>query len=164
MYGFDADRDRVEIALAREAVAVGKPLLAICRGHQLLNVALGGTLWEDIETRMPGARRHNYYLSHPRDLLAHDVTIAPGSLLGRQLGCETIGVNSLHHQGVRSLAPGMEAVALAEDGLVEAAEVRGHPFALSVQWHPESLLVVEPRMRRLFEGLVEAALAQNVPV
>jgi putative glutamine amidotransferase len=154
----------VEMALAREAVTGGKPLLAICRGHQLLNVALGGTLWEDIETRMPGARRHNYYQSHPRDMLAHNVTVAPGSLLSRQLGCDSIAVNSLHHQGVRKLAPGLRAVARAEDGLVEASEVIDHPFALSVQWHPENLLTVEPRMRRLFEGLVEAALVQNLLV
>lgn len=160
MYGFDADRDRVEMAVARQAVATGKPLLAICRGHQVLNVALGGTLWEDVGMRMPGAMRHDYYLSHERNYLAHEVDVEPGSLLHQLLGRTRTPVNSLHHQGVRHLAPPLRALATAPDGLIEAAEVRGHPFALSVQWHPENLVQDDPGMRGLFAGLVEASAAR----
>ncbi len=157
MYGFDPDRDRVEMAVARQAVATGRPLLAICRGHQVLNVALGGTLWEDVAQFMPGAIRHDYYITHPRDFLSHEVAIEPDTTLHRLLGRTETMVNSLHHQGVRRLASPLRAVATSRDGLVEGAEVVGHPFAVSVQWHPENLVASEPVMRGLFAGLVEAA-------
>jgi putative glutamine amidotransferase len=153
----DRDRDRVEVFLAREAVARGVPLLAICRGHQVLNVALGGTLYEDVRQLMPGALKHDYWGDYPRNRLSHGVTVREDSRLGAILGKTTALVNSLHHQGVRDLAPGLEAVAHAPDGLVEGVEVPDHPFAIGVQWHPENLVHDDPDMLSLFRALVEAA-------
>lgn len=160
--GIDADRDRVEITVARTAVHQQKPLLAICRGLQVLNVALGGSLWEDVELLMPQAMHHEHVHSHPRNYLAHNVTIEPDSLLAKQLGMTETAVNSLHHQGIRRLANDLRATAVAPDDLIEAVEVINHPFALGVQWHPENLIHSAPHMLGLFRGLVEAAAAQPV--
>jgi putative glutamine amidotransferase len=159
IFDVDADRDRVESFLAREAVARRLPLLAICRGHQMLNVALGGTLHEDVLTLLPGAIKHDFFTLFPRNHLSHEVTIEPGSRLATALGQEMVSVNSLHHQGIRDLAPGLSVVAHAPDGLIEAVEVDDHPFGLGVQWHPENLYVDNPDMLALFLGLVEAARA-----
>ncbi len=157
IFDVDEDRDRVELTLAREAVERDKPLLAICRGHQILNVALGGTLYEDVFKRMPGAMKHDYFGDFPRSHLAHAVTIEPGSKLAMALGQGEAKVNSLHHQGIRDLAPGLKAAAYAPDGLIESVEADGHPFAVGVQWHPENLIADEPEMLALFRGLVDAA-------
>jgi putative glutamine amidotransferase len=154
----DDDRDRVEIFLARLAVAQQKPLLAICRGHQLLNVALGGTLYEDITLQLPAALRHDNFNLFPRNHLAHSVAIVPGSRLAARFnGMPEVRVNSLHHQGVRDLAPKLTTAAFAPDGLIEAVELPGHPFAIGVQWHPENLVDDEPLMLELFKGLTAAA-------
>lgn len=155
--GIDEDRDRVEFVVARTAVAQQKPLLAICRGLQVLNVALGGSLWEDVEQLMPQAMHHEFVNTHPRNYLAHDVTIEPDSLLARQLDRTETAVNSLHHQGIRQLADALRPTAVAPDGLIEGAEVIGHPYAVGVQWHPENLVHNAPHMLGLFRGLVEAA-------
>lgn len=160
--GVDEDRDRVEITVARTAVAQQKPLLAICRGLQVLNVSLGGSLWEDVELLMPQAMHHEYVHSHPRNHLAHTVTIEPDSLLAKQLGKTETAVNSLHHQGIRQLATDLRATAVAPDGLIEGVEVLHHPYAVGVQWHPENLIHNVPHMLGLFRGLVEAAAAQPV--
>lgn len=151
----DDDRDRVEIGLARLAVREQKPVLAICRGHQVLNVALGGTMYEDLASQMPGAIRHSYY--EARTDLPHTVRVLPGTQLAAILQEEETGVNSIHHQGLRDLAPELVVSALAPDGLVEGVEVPGHPFAVGVQWHPENLLQVAPVMQNLFTALVAAA-------
>ena len=95
----------------------------------------------------------------PRNHLAQKVTIEPGSRLATALGREVVRVNSLHHQGIRDLAPGLSVVGHAPDGLIEAVEVDDHPFGLGVQWHPENLYVDNPDMLALFLGLVEAARA-----
>ena len=159
IFDVDPDRDRVELFLAREAVARNVPLLAICRGHQILNVALGGTLYEDVMEWMPGAIKHDFFNTFPRNHQAHVVTIEPGSKLAETLGRDEACVNSLHHQGVHDLAPGLTAVAHAPDGLIEAVEAADHPYAIGVQWHPENLIDDEPVMLSLFRGLVEAASA-----
>lgn len=161
IYGIDTDRDRVELFVARRAVAAQKPLLAICRGHQVLNVALGGTLWEDVQSLMPDAIRHDNFRVFPRNHIAHPVIAQPDSHIARWVGRTEIAVNSLHHQGVRDLAAELRATAVAPDGLVEGAEVPGHPFAVSVQWHPENLIHDDPSMLALFRGLVDAAMAVN---
>jgi len=153
-------RDQVEIFLAQHAVRHGKPLLAICRGHQIMNVALGGTLWQDIATLMPKAIQHDNYLTSPRSFLAHSVQISPQTTLSRWLNTTEIPVNSLHHQGVRDLAPELTTTAVAPDGLIEGVEVNGHPFAVGVQWHPENLIHDNPTMLGLFTGLVTTA-SQN---
>jgi putative glutamine amidotransferase len=157
----DDDRDRVEIYLARLAVSQQKPLLAICRGHQLLNVALGGTLYEDITQQYPDALRHDNYNLFPRDHLAHPVSVMPGSRLATQMnGKAELRVNSLHHQGVRDLAPELTAAATAPDGLIESVEISEHPYAIGVQWHPENLIGNDPLMLELFKGLTAAAQNQ----
>jgi putative glutamine amidotransferase len=151
-------RDEAEFALVRHALANEKPLLAICRGLQLLNVALGGSLWEDVAESMPGAIAHDYFGQGQRDYLAHPVIVREDSRLAAVLESNgTIAVNSLHHQGIHELAPDLLPVAWAPDGLVEAVELPDHPFALGVQWHPENLLESEPKMRLLFGGFIQAA-------
>ena len=157
IFDVDPDRDRVELFLAREAIAADVPLLAICRGHQMMNVALGGSLYEDVLRLMPTAIKHDYWGEYPRNLLAHEVTVCADSRLARQLGQTTVRVNSLHHQGVRDVAPGLVASAHAPDGLIEGLEVPGRRYALGVQWHPENLIYDAPPMLSLFQGLVEAA-------
>ncbi len=155
----DRERDEMEIKLARWAIQQGRPLFAICRGHQILNVALGGSLYQDIADDMPGAIRHAYFQSagFARDLRPHVVALAPDSRVAAIMGGTDFPVNSLHHQGIKQLAPDLIAVGHAPDGLVEAIEVRGHPFAIGVQWHPESLAPTDPAMQRLFDAFVRAA-------
>lgn len=156
LYGIDPLRDDMEIFLARHVVKSKIPLLAICRGCQVLNVALGGTLWEDIMDLMPGAIRHNYYREFPRNYLAHEVQVQEGTQLAQLLGVQCVPVNSLHHQGIRDKAAELTASAVAPDGVIEAAEVSGHPFAIGVQWHPENLVQDSAPMRGLFEAFVAA--------
>jgi len=153
----DLERDELEILAAQTAVTQQKPLLAICRGHQVLNVALGGTLWADIASQMPDGIEHDFNHKKPRNFPAHTVAIQPDSLLAAQLGTTETAVNSLHHQGIRDLAPDLTAVATSSDGLIEGVEVRGHPFAIGVQWHPEWLVADNPVMPGLFRGFVTAA-------
>lgn len=160
--GVDRERDQLELALAKTAVHEEKPILAICRGHQVLNVALGGTLWQDVYTQLPGAMKHDYASPFPRGHLAHSVMLSPGTLLAHLLEGPTLPVNSIHHQGVRDLAPGLIASAWAEDGLIEGIELPGHPFAVGVQWHPEGLYQENPVMLTLFKGLVHSAVNGRV--
>ncbi len=157
VYGLRPSRDALEIALVREAITRGKPFLGICRGVQVLNVALGGTLYEDLPSQYPHALRHRSDDKTEREMLAHGVRLAAGSRLARLFGTEHLEVNSLHHQGVRDVASGLQATAWADDGLVEALEVPGHPFGLAVQWHPEWLYQKYPQHAAIFRALVEAA-------
>lgn len=159
--GLDPVRDEFEINLIRYAVEQEKPFLAICRGMQVFNVAMGGTLWEDVLSMMPASLKHDYYPHQPRNLVPHAVAVEPDSCLAYYLQASQVNVNSLHHQGVRELADGVRATAVAPDGLIEAIEVPGHPYAIGVQWHPECLVDDDPAMLRLFEGLVAAAAGQK---
>jgi putative glutamine amidotransferase len=137
----DPARDRVEIQLARWALAEGKPIFGICRGLQVLNVALGGTLLQDIAAQHPGAIKHDYFPTqgYSRDHEAHHVRVTPGSRLHAALAAQEIPVNSMHHQAVADLGMGLRVTAVAADGVIEAIEAADHRFALAVQWHPESL-------------------------
>jgi putative glutamine amidotransferase len=150
------ERDETELALARWAMEEGKPLLAICRGIQVLNVALGGSLYQDIQAQVPGADRHDWYPGHPRDRQSHTLQIVPQTRLAQLSGTTSLPVNSLHHQSIKEAAPGLVVVAHAEDGIVEAVEVPDHPFALGVQWHPEELAGGAVRAQRLFDAFVES--------
>lgn len=154
--GVDPDRDRVEIQMVQSAVSDGQPFLGICRGLQVINVALGGTLYTDISDQHPNAIKHNYNTGWPRDHLPHNIQVDPASLLAPILDTNAPGVNSLHHQGIRDLAPGLQVSATAPDDLIEGIELPEHPFGLAVQWHPEWLTKHRP-MRHLFQAFVEAA-------
>jgi putative glutamine amidotransferase len=144
----DTDRDRLESALLRDALDRDLPVLAICRGLQLLNAALGGTLHQHIEG-------HN----HRKLRDAHEIHIAPGSRLERILGTQTYVVNSRHHQAAGRIAPGLLLLATAPDGVVEALEVPGKRFALAVQWHPEARMDGEDA--RIFRAFRDAVLFEN---
>jgi len=154
----DEARDVVELTLARWSLAEGLPVLGLCRGIQVLNVAAGGTLYQDIASLMPcSLKHHDLGPDHSRKYLAHQVTINGDSRLAAILGQSQVGVNSMHHQTVKDLAPGFRVVARAPDGVIEAIEGHDHPFALAVQWHPEELVEDAPPMRRLFEEFVSVA-------
>ncbi|MFA6770376.1 MAG: gamma-glutamyl-gamma-aminobutyrate hydrolase family protein, partial [Bacteroidales bacterium] len=130
------ERDAFDIALIRMAVERNMPLLGICRGHQLLNVAFGGTLYQDIPSQVKGSRvKHNQRA--PRYYGTHSINIEKGSLLNLQTGLEQVAVNSYHHQAVKDLAPGFKATAYSEDGVIEAIEKEGSSRISGVQFHPE---------------------------
>jgi putative glutamine amidotransferase len=155
------DRDEAELALARWAMDDGLPLLAICRGIQMLNVALGGSLYQDIQAQVPGAERHDWYPGYPRDHLPHTVAVTSHTRLAHLLDTTSVPVNSLHHQALKDLAPALTVTARAPDGIVEAVEAGAHPFAVAVQWHPEELAEHDVHAQRLFDALAEACLAQS---
>ena len=153
----EPERDAFELPLAQAAVAGNHPVLAICRGMQVLNVALGGSLWQDIPEQVERALHH--YQKAPRDETTHQIEVKRDSLVGdlvRSSDGMRAEANSFHHQAARRLAPGLLPVAHAPDGLVEAVELPGRDFVVGVQWHPEHLTAHQSH-RRLFEGLVEAA-------
>ncbi len=146
-------RDMIEIPLARAAVQLGKPVLAICRGIQVLNVALGGTLYQDIGSQIPGALKHRQ--EAPRWHGTHDIAVDEDSRLVQLLGSAKIKVNTYHHQCVRDVASQLKVVARAPDGVIEGVEKPGS-FVVGVQWHPECMYDKTPAFRGLFRGLVKA--------
>ncbi|NOZ72878.1 MAG: gamma-glutamyl-gamma-aminobutyrate hydrolase family protein [Chloroflexi bacterium] len=158
----DAERDRVEILLARWAVAANKPIFGVCRGHQVMNVAMGGTMYQDVETMMVGADRHDFRGNgYARDFLSHSVQLQADSHVGRITGTQ-IAVNSLHHQAIRTIGQRVRVVGKSPGGVIEAIEIEGHPFAMGVQWHPEEL-VADPIMLNLFRRFVEACTQFAAP-
>jgi putative glutamine amidotransferase len=153
----DPPRDRVEMLLVRRAVADDLPVLAICRGIQVLNVALGGTLYQDIPSQIPHALRHNFHPDHARNHLGHEVEIKGGTRLADILGATRVEVNSFHHQSLQNVPDLLQVTAVAPDGVIEAIEASRRRFVLGVQWHPEELVDDDPRMKHLFEVFVEEA-------
>jgi len=155
----DPARDWTELLFVRWALVDRKPVLAVCRGAQLVNVAVGGSLYQDVGAQHPDAIKHDHFpvAGRRRDELAHEVRLAAGSRLQTLLGTDTIAVNSMHHQGIARLAPGLVPVATSPDGLIEGVEVNNGHFLIGVQWHPEDLVDVDARMRRLFEAFIDAA-------
>jgi putative glutamine amidotransferase len=151
-------RDPFEMALARAAVEADVPLLAICRGMQVLNVAMGGTLIQDIPSEVAGALTHS--ITEPRFAIAHEVWVTKDSrlwtIMSEQLDGESLHVNSRHHQGVRQTAQGFQVSATAPDGVIEAIERPASTFCLAVQWHPENFWRTG-EFRPLFEHFVRAA-------
>jgi len=149
------DRDRTEIALVRAAQKRRMPVLAICRGPQLLNVALGGTLFQDIPTEVPNALPHQ--VGDDRSARVHPVTIDDGSLIADAIGSTSITVNSLHHQSVRDVAPGLKVTARAPDGIIEGLESESDDWwVMAVQWHPEEMNdSPEPWDRGLFKAFAD---------
>ncbi len=155
--GVDEERDASELGLVEQALALELPILGICRGQQLLNVALGGTLYQDITAQLSQALEHALVPGRPMERITHSVTIEPDSTLAEVLGGVEFGVNSAHHQAVRRPGEGLRVVARSEDGVIEGLELLDHPFCLSVQWHPEAMLKVNATMKPLFRALVVAA-------
>jgi putative glutamine amidotransferase len=152
-----AERDALELdRVTRQAIDAGLPLLAICRGLQVVNVALNGTLHQHVPDAFGDTIAHGQV--GPRREPTHEVTVEPGSLLAGLAGRERLAVNSFHHQAIKDLGEGLRPVAWADDKVIEAVELPGaRGFVLAVQWHPEDLVEHDPAARRLFAALVEAA-------
>jgi putative glutamine amidotransferase len=146
-------RTAFELAVTAGAVAADKPVLGICGGQQLLNVALGGTLIQHIPDEVPGALTHEQ--PNPRSEAGHVVKIAGGTLLHRITGADELAVNSAHHQAVKDLAPGFVVDAVAPDGVVEGIEDPRRRFLIGVQWHPE--YAISEGDTRLFAAFIAAA-------
>ncbi len=154
IYHVDADRDALELALARHVVRHDVPTLAICRGAQVLNVALGGTLVEHLPDEVGESVSHRL---PPREPTPHDVTVSAESRLAGILGCLECTAMSWHHQAIRRVADGLHPVAQAPDGTIEAVESRSHLWLIAVQWHPELTAAKDEVQQSLFESFVDAA-------
>ena len=155
------ERDALELDLVtRRAVDEGVPLLAICRGLQILNVALNGSLHQHVPHEFGATVKHSQ--PDARNARTHGVRVEPGSLLARVTGATDLRVNSFHHQAINKRGDGLEAIAWADDKLVEAVELPGaRGFVLAVQWHPEELVEEDEAARRLFEALVREAATRR---
>lgn len=148
----DWEQDEFELELLRQAAAQKKPVLAICRGLQLVNVAFGGTLWQDIPTQCPQAHGHRQE-TESRSEPYHTVRLSPGSRLAAVLGKEELRTNSYHHQAVKDTAPGFAVCAWTGDGIIEGIESEDGSI-LAVQWHPECMEERHPQFRPLFEDFI----------
>lgn len=147
------ERDRFELALIAEARRRDLPVLAICRGIQILNVAYGGTLYQDLPSQLPAAIQHTQ--ASVRQQVSHHVDVADGSRLAGMLGRSgTVGVTSFHHQAIKDLGEGLSVVATAPDGIVEAVEAVDHPWIVGLQWHPEMSHPVDSAAMDVFRGFV----------
>ncbi len=151
----DLARDSMELKMVQAAASDGKPFLGICRGCQVINVALGGTLYTHIPDQLLNSLDHSYP-GNMRTVLVHEIKIEEGTRLAEIIGEPIIRVNSLHHQGLKAIPSSIRVAGHAPDGLVEAIELREHPFGLAVQWHPEWLTDQEST-RNLFKDFVRAA-------
>jgi len=152
-------RDCRELLLIKEIFRQRKPLLAICRGHQILNVAFGGTLYADLPQQVKNGKSHRRL--DKRSEVVHQVRLTPGSLLAKITGRDSLDVNSTHHQAVAQVAPPFRAAAVGEDGVVEALELKPEtsdwlPFLISVQFHPERLVNTHPEHRQIFRAFARA--------
>ncbi len=153
----DKERDRTELLLTRWALEAGMPILGVCRGVQMLNVACGGSLYQDLISQRPDLEKHDYYPpKFERFRISHPVRIEPDSKLARALGA-VHEINSMHHQGIKRLGQCLRVVATAPDGLPEAVEIPALPFVVGVQWHPEELAKTDQYSVDLFGQFVEAA-------
>ena len=153
----DNERDAVELNLVKRSLEDDLPLLGICRGHQMLNVALGGQLVQDVATELQPSVKHDFPLTSSRRDVVHTVTIDEDSRLRDILGDETVQVNSLHHQAVVKAGESAKVIGRSADGLIEAVEIEGKTFAISVQWHPEDLVDNHGSANLLFEAFIQAA-------
>ena len=144
-------RDLLEDKILRKSLSLDKPVFGICRGLQFINAALGGTLWQDLPSQRPDGLVHRQ--GKPYDRPSHSVQLT-GPLAGL-FGKNELMVNTLHHQAVRNLAPGMETMALAPDGIIEAFHSTLHRFLWAVQWHPEYLYATDPDSQKLFARFIQ---------
>jgi putative glutamine amidotransferase len=158
----DAPRDATELTLARWALAADRPIFGICRGIQLLNIAAGGSLYQDLAAQMPAAQRHHFHhADSPWERPVHTVRVAAASRLAALLGTNEVMTNSFHHQAVKEVAAGFVPVAWTADGVVEGIESPGRRFTLGVQWHPEGMFTTDPLARELFAAFVKACQDGN---
>jgi len=148
-------RTNFEIQLARLAVTRGLPVFGVCGGAQVLNVALGGSLYQDIPSQIPKAYKHSGF-SEP----AHTIDLVPGTRLATIVGAHELRVNSLHHQAIKVPGHGLVVSASARDGVIEAVEIPDQPFVVGVQWHPERLFIEDKTAQQLFTAFVQAATPQ----
>jgi putative glutamine amidotransferase len=155
----DDKRDMFELNLIDKAMDKKLPILGICRGLQLLNVKLGGSLYQDIQEEMKGSIRHDWHEENSKPLsrasLVHQLSLDQNSRLHNLIGKDTIEVNSLHHQGIKNLGKNLTATAHSPDGLVEAIEMADYPYLVGVQWHPEELYSI-PVWRNLIDDFIKA--------
>jgi putative glutamine amidotransferase len=149
------ERDRMETELVRLLLERDKPLLAVCRGCQILNIAVGGDMYQDLYTQRDGLLQHHQ--RSPRHHATHAIQLVEGTLLHRLAQTNTVRVNSFHHQAVRRVPSPLRVAARTVDGVIEAIESARHRFVVGVQWHPECMAKTDAFSRRLFEALVEAA-------
>ncbi|NMB96452.1 MAG: gamma-glutamyl-gamma-aminobutyrate hydrolase family protein [Clostridiaceae bacterium] len=151
-------RDAMEIALVKEVFKLKKPIFGICRGIQVLNVAMGGTLYQDISSQIKNSNVLKHSQAAPRWYPTHEISIIRNSHshVWSSFNCNTIRVNSFHHQAVKNVAPGFKVTSLAKDGIIESIEYDGDIFVLGVQWHPEHMWLKDPIYLRIFELFVEA--------
>jgi putative glutamine amidotransferase len=152
----DRERDLFELGLAKRALERGVPTFGICRGHQLLNVACGGTLFQDLSER-PGTVPEHRTKREERAQRRHGVRVLPGTQLHQIVGGEALKVTSTHHQFINRLGGSLKATAFSDDGIIEAIELPAHPFFLAVQWHPERMADKDAVQLALFQALVRAA-------
>lgn len=153
----DKERDRTELLLTEWALQEGMPLFGVCRGAQVLNVACGGSLYQDLHSQRPDFAKHDYFPpNYERFRISHGLQIESGSRLADALG-SVHEVNSMHHQGIARLGEGLRAAAVTDDGLIEGVEVPELPFVVGVQWHPEELARTDPHSSSLFYHFVQAA-------
>ena len=155
LYMVDRERDRTELDLTKQALDSGMPLLAICRGAQVLNVMLGGTLHAHLPDAVGDTVAHRV---PPRDPTPHPIRVTDGSRLAAVLGATTFEAESWHHQAIKQAASTLDVVAHAPDGTIEGVEKRDHPWLVAVQWHPELTARDDPIQQRLFDALVTASL------
>jgi putative glutamine amidotransferase len=150
------EQDSAEVYLTKRAAADGKPILGICRGHQMLNVALGGTLFQDIPAEIAGSLDHAYSANlKDGKVLAHEIQIGEDSWLAETLEQTIIQTNSMHHQSVRDVAPSLRVVGTTADGVVEVIESTGSNFAIGIQSHPEELWdTTETKWQKLFDAYI----------
>ncbi|GIL15699.1 MAG: gamma-glutamyl-gamma-aminobutyrate hydrolase [Chloroflexota bacterium] len=152
----DTSRDETELSVTRWALADGHPIFGICRGIQMLNVAAGGSLYQDIPSQIKTEQNHSYIAGDPYNLRAHPVELEPTSRMAQWLGASQLQVNSLHHQALKKIAPGLRVIGRSPDGVVEAVESDNELFRVGVQFHPE-LLEDDARMLNLFKAFIESA-------
>jgi len=150
-------RDRMEMYIARRAVELNKPLFGICRGIQVMNVALGGTLYQDIFSQVKGRELIKHSQNAPKWYPTHDISIERNSIVGAAFEGDSVYVNSFHHQAVKDVAPCFKVTSWAADGIIESIEHKEHIFAVGVQWHPELMWQKDPVHLRLFDAFVIAA-------
>lgn len=149
-------RDEFEFNVFQRVIKTSKPILAICRGAQLVNVALGGTLYQDIPSEVQTKISHRQ--SEPKFSFSHDVRIMPDTPLYEMMGTEQIHANSFHHQAIKALGKGLEVMAIAEDGIIEAVYLPGERYVRAYQWHPERLVDADTHNRMIFEDFIHACM------